>query len=106
MKLRDQYTCPLEITHDIIKGKWKPIIIWTIRYERKSLSEVERSIIGINQKMLIEQLKELIDCTIVEKTTFPGFPLKVEYFLTPHGKKLLSALEIMQETGKDILGIS
>ena len=106
MKLRDEYTCPLEITHDIIKGKWKPIIIWTIRYERKSLSEVERSIKGINQKMLIEQLKELIDCKIVEKTTFPGFPLKVEYFLTPHGKKLLSALEIMQETGKDILGIS
>ena len=106
MKLRDEYTCPLEITHDIIKGKWKPIIIWTIRNERMSLSGLERSIKGISQKMLLEQLKELIGCTIVEKTSFPGFPLKVEYFLTRHGKKLLSALEIMQDTGRDILGIS
>jgi DNA-binding HxlR family transcriptional regulator len=105
MKLREQYTCPLEITHDIIKGKWKPIIIWTISGGRKSLSGLQHSINGISQKMLLEQLKELINYKIVEKKSFPGFPLKVEYFLTPHGKKLLSALEIMQETGKDILGI-
>ena len=26
MKMRSQYTCPLEMTHDIIKGKWKPLI--------------------------------------------------------------------------------
>lgn len=105
MKLRTEYTCPLEITHDIIKGKWKPIIIWTLNNERKSLSELERSINGISQKMLLEQLKELIDYKILEKTTFSGFPLKVEYYLTRHGKKLLCALEIMQDTGRDILGI-
>ncbi|MEG0944887.1 MAG: transcriptional regulator, partial [Angelakisella sp.] len=23
MKLRSEYTCPLELTHDMIKGKWK-----------------------------------------------------------------------------------
>lgn len=27
MKLRTPYTCPLEMTHDIICGKWKPIIL-------------------------------------------------------------------------------
>lgn len=31
MKVRDSYTCPLELTHDIIRGKWKPIIIWQLR---------------------------------------------------------------------------
>ena len=24
MKIRETITCPLELTHDIIKGKWKP----------------------------------------------------------------------------------
>lgn len=105
MKLRNEYTCPLEITHDIIKGKWKPIIIWTLHNDRKSLSELERAIKGINQKMLLEQLKELVNCQIVEKISYPGYPLKVEYFLSQHGKKLLLALEIMQEAGRDILGI-
>ena len=26
MKMRTEYTCPLELVHDMIKGKWKPII--------------------------------------------------------------------------------
>ena len=30
MKLRSDYTCPLELTHDIIRGKWKPIILWQL----------------------------------------------------------------------------
>lgn len=52
MKLREEYTCPLELTHDIIKG--------------------------INQKMLLEQLKELSDFGVVTKKAFEGYPLKVE----------------------------
>ncbi len=31
MKTRTEYTCPLELTHDITKGKWKPIILWQFR---------------------------------------------------------------------------
>ena len=30
MKTRTDYTCPLELTHDIIRGKWKPIILWEL----------------------------------------------------------------------------
>ena len=28
MKMREEFTCPLELVHDMIKGKWKPIILW------------------------------------------------------------------------------
>ncbi len=28
MKIRTEYTCPLELVHDMTKGKWKPIILW------------------------------------------------------------------------------
>ena len=31
MKIRDDHTCPLELVHDMIKGKWKPIILWRLR---------------------------------------------------------------------------
>ena len=30
MKQRNEYTCPLELTHDAIRGKWKPIILWQL----------------------------------------------------------------------------
>ena len=99
MKVRQQYTCPLEIVHDIIKGKWKPIIIFNLANNRLSFSELRRGINGITQKMLLEQLKELQSFGLVDKKTYEGYPLKVEYFLTSRGKKILSAVWIMQEVG-------
>jgi len=53
------------MTHDAIKGKWKPIILWTLKNGPISLSSLKTSINGITQKMLIEQLKELIRSGLV-----------------------------------------
>lgn len=103
MKMRKEYTCPLELTHDLTKGKWKPIILWQLGKGGKSLSQLEREIKGINQKMLLEQLKELCDYTLVDKKSFEGYPLKVEYFLTNRGKKLLEAVTIMQNVGIELM---
>ena len=103
MKIRDAYTCPLELTHDITKGKWKPIILWQLGKSPMSLSQLEKSIVGINQKMLMEQLKELLAYGIVTKHSFEGYPLGVEYSLTSRGSKILEALTIMQEVGTEIL---
>ncbi len=104
MKLRKEYTCPLELTHDMIKGKWKPIILWRLRLGATSLSQLERDIEGISQKMLLEQLKELMEFGLVGKHVFEGYPLKVEYFLTEgNGQKMLEALKVMQEVGIDFM---
>jgi DNA-binding HxlR family transcriptional regulator len=101
MKIRKDITCPLELTHDIIKGKWKPIIIWNLK-EKRSLSSLEKSIKGISQKMLLEHLKELMEYKIIDKNSFEGYPLKVEYFLTERGKELLNAIVILQKIGSNI----
>ncbi|ABR35555.1 winged helix-turn-helix transcriptional regulator [Clostridium beijerinckii] len=104
MKIRKEYTCPLELVHDMIKGKWKSIILWRLRLGPTSLAKLERDIDGINQKMLLEQLKELIDYGFVEKRSFDGYPLRVEYSLTiDMGMKIIDALKIMQSIGIDYL---
>ena len=104
MKIRNDYTCPLEIVHDIIKGKWKTVILYTMKDGKKSLSELEREIEGISQKMLLEQLRELMQFGLVEKKKFEGYPLHVEYSLTEgRGKKMLEALHIMQEIGVEYM---
>lgn len=104
MKVRKNYTCPLELTHDMIKGKWKTIILWRLRLGNTSLKKLERDIKDITQKMLLEQLKELIEFGFVGKKIFHGYPLKVEYFLTEYrGKKILEALTIMQSVGIDYM---
>lgn len=104
MKLREDYTCPLEIVHDIIKGKWKTIILFQLRSGAKSLSELEHEIQGISQKMLLEQLKELQMFGLVEKKSYSGYPLHVEYLLTDdRGNEIMKALNIMQQIGIDYL---
>lgn len=103
MKLRNDYTCPLEMTHDIIKGKWKPIILWQLSYGGCSLSFLKKSIVGISQKMLIEHLNDLLEYGMVGKTLSDGYPLKSEYFLLERGKKMLEAITIMQSIGIEIM---
>lgn len=104
MKIRTAYTCPLELTHDMLKGKWKPIILWRLRLGPTSLSILKKDINGISEKMLLEQLKELIVYGFVSKQTFTGYPLRVSYFLTENrGVKIVEALTVMQQLGEDFL---
>ena len=104
MKIRDDYTCPLEIVHDVIKGKWKTIILYQMKDGSKGLAELECEIEGINQKMLLEQLRELIQFGLVEKKTFEGYPLRVEYSITERrGRKMIEAITIMQMVGIDYM---
>lgn len=104
MKIRGEYTCPLELTHDLTKGKWKPIILWQLSKKTSwQPSDLEKSIKGINQKMLLEQLAELLDVGMVEKKTYDGYPLRTEYSLNERGFKMLEAITIMQEIGVDLM---
>lgn len=90
--------------HDMIKGKWKPIILWRLRLGATTLSKLEKDIDGITQKMLLEQLKELIESGFIEKKIFEGYPLQVEYSLTSDmGVQILEALRIMQHIGINYL---
>ncbi|GIO54776.1 winged helix-turn-helix transcriptional regulator [Paenibacillus cineris] len=103
MMIRGQCTCPLEVVHDIIKGKWKTMIIYQLKDGNTSLAQLERDIDQITQKMLLQHLKELISSGIVDKIKTEGYPLHVEYFLTERGRRLLDAVLIMQEIGIDYM---
>ena len=50
---------------------------------------------GVNQKMLIQQLKELTKDGIVTRTAYPEVPPKVEYNLSDLGKALGPAMEAL-----------
>lgn len=103
MKTREDYNCPLELTHDIIRGKWKPIILWQLSKGAVSLSDLQKSIKGIGQKMLINHLKELQSFGMVDKNQFEGYPLRVEYFLTSKGKRMLEVINAMQQIGIELM---
>ena len=67
----------------VLGGRWKLIILFYLfRDGTLRLSELERVIPGITQKMLIQQLRSLERDGVVSRLVHPVVPPKVEYSLT------------------------
>ena len=85
--------CPITLFMEQIGGKWKPVILWLLfQEETMRFSELDKSISGITQKMLSQQLKGLEDTGTIRRVSYPVVPPKVEYSLTEKGKSLFSIL--------------
>lgn len=81
----------------MLEGKWKIVIIAQLFAARGPLrfSELERRVEGVNQKMLIQQLKDLEKDGIVTRTIFAQVPPRVEYALSEVGLALGPSLEAL-----------
>ncbi|MGL5917273.1 MAG: winged helix-turn-helix transcriptional regulator, partial [Culicoidibacterales bacterium] len=90
--LKPNYVCSLELAMDLIGGKWKMMILWYLIGGTQRFSELKRSLPGITQKMLTQQLRELEATGIVTRTVYPVVPPKVEYTLTAEGEALIPLL--------------
>jgi len=103
MKIRNkEYTCTVELTLDIIGGKWKPLILWHLGVSgTKRFSEVKRSLPGITQKMLTQQLRELEADGMITRKIYPQVPPRVEYTITNEGESLMPILSSMCKWGKE-----
>ena len=77
----------------VLEGRWKLIILFYLGDGTLRLSELERAIPGITQKMLIQQLRSLERDGVVSRLVHPVVPPKVEYSLTPRGQDLCPALD-------------
>ena len=87
------YYCSLELTLQVIGGKWKPIILWRIGQDGVlRFSELRRILPNITQKMLTQQLRELEGDGLVKRTVWPQVPPKVEYELTGLGTSVVPVL--------------
>ncbi len=79
---------------NIIKGKWKPTIICTIKeFGKIRYNSLNREIEDISHKVLSQKLKELEKDNIILKTTYNNKVLKVEYSLTKRGEALYDILK-------------
>lgn len=94
-ELQTTYTCALELTMDLIGGKWKLIILWHLLQGPVRFNELKRLLPGITQKMLTNQLRELEEKGIIHREVYPQVPPKVEYSLTECGRELQPLLESM-----------
>lgn len=97
-------TCPVCATADIICAKWTMLVIRDLAEDTTRFCELERSLAGISPRTLSLRLRALEDEGIVERTTYPEVPPRVEYALTEKGRALLPLIEGMRTYGKEWLG--
>ena len=86
------FTCGTDVALTVMGGKWKPLILFHLAQGPQRFGELRRLVAGISEKMLIQQLRELVSDGIVSRQDFRELPPKVEYSLTEFGQGLATAL--------------
>lgn len=94
-----EYQCSMELTLDLIGGKWKSLILWHLGENTLRFSELRKSLPQVTQKMLTQQLRELEDDGLVKRYIYTQVPPKVEYSLTETGRSLLPILATLCDWG-------
>jgi DNA-binding HxlR family transcriptional regulator len=96
-----QKTCNLKDVLDVIGGKWAMPIIYNLSKGKMRFKEIERTIEGINTRMLVKELKNLEANGIITREVFATVPPTVEYALTTKGEKLLPSIRSLHQWGQE-----
>ena len=91
--------CGVNVVFFLVGNNCKPTILGRLDEGDRRFAELRRAVGGISEKVLAAQLRELERDGLVSRTAFEGFPLRVEYALTPMGAELNAALEAVASWG-------
>lgn len=95
--------CPVSYALGIIGGKWSLLVIKEIGLEKRRFGELKRLIPEISEKMLIQELKSLVNFGILNRKAYKEIPPKVEYSLTKNGKSVLPIIDQIKTFGTEMI---
>ena len=95
--------CPVRKSLGLIGGKWRLLILFQINERVLRYGELKRTIPGISEKMLIQELNFLVEHKFISKKSFPEIPPRVEYSLTKLGLNTLPIVDKLAEFGLENL---
>lgn len=98
-KLNELPECPVATTISLVGNKWKLLIIRNLMKRPWRFNELLKSLEGISQKVLTDNLRQLESDGIIYRKDYHTNPPKVEYGMTDLGLKLNDLLDLMATFG-------
>ncbi len=89
--------CPTRQLMEIIADKWTLRVIYVLDGGTKRPGEIALRIPGISKKMLTQTLRNFEAWGLVKRRIYQEVPPKVEYSLTPLGKRFTEPLRFLCE---------
>ncbi len=94
------FNCNMELTLDIIGGKWKPLLIFHIGNQTQlRYGQLKRLLPDISERVLSRELRQLEASNLVYREVYNEKVLRVEYSLTSIGKEVLPLLQALNAWG-------
>ncbi len=92
--------CPVATTVYLIGNKWKLLIIRDLIDGTQRFGELKKSVTGISQKVLTDNLRSLENDGLLVRTVYAEVPPRVEYKLSELGETLGPVMNVLAEWGK------
>lgn len=100
---RKIYYNPVEFALAFIGGTWKMPILWRLDQNTMRYSELKKTLPHITHKMLSSQLRELEKHELVTRKVFAAVPPRVEYTITPRGRKVIPLIKSIRDFGLQMM---
>ena len=85
----------------VIGHKWTLLIIEDLLGGPRRFTEIQRSLVRANPKMITARLRELEAAGLISRTSYAEVPPRVEYALTDRGRALRPAIAALRRWGGD-----
>ncbi|MHC1786389.1 MAG: winged helix-turn-helix transcriptional regulator [Christensenellales bacterium] len=97
--------CPVATAVQLIGNKWKLLIIRNLLARPWRFNEMLKSIPGISQKVLTDNLRALEADGLVTRSIYPEVPPRVEYSLSDLGNTMRPIITSLQVWGEGYQGL-
>jgi DNA-binding HxlR family transcriptional regulator len=100
---RLQEDCPVRAALDVIRGRWKPSMLYELKSGPRRFGDLKEAMPGITSQALTVQLRQLEADGVIARTVYPEVPPRVEYTLTDLGKRLSDVMDELERWGEAYL---
>ena len=102
--LNRRFYCGVELTLEILQGKWKPVILAHLKEGPMRYSDLRRAIPRLRDKVLTERLRDLEEQGLVSRFKIGRRGSPATYRLTRRADSLRPLLTALNEWGIHIAG--